>query len=327
MKLLATSTSACRESSLNSSSARIFVDAHFHLAEKSYAFDECALQNFAGTVNISSAEELERAVQLKKLFPPRRIAVSFGAFSFFEKLGDSKAVLNLGRENLAAIETALKGTSGAYIDAVGEAILDASDKERRGTLEAQLEIFKEQIKLAKSYNKCLVIHCVRCISQIFELSPLLAELPAVVFHGWGGTPSEAQTLLKRGVNCWFSLGTQLPGGKKSAAACAVALPLERILFETDFPYCNIKRAIRCADASLCDDKLKSSLLCAPQPLSQLETLRSVYLRAEELRQQACAPCTPASNAQCAQAAQAENLFEQIYYNFSSAFFNSAINSL
>ena len=291
MKLHATSTSACRESSLNNGSDRIFVDAHFHLAENSHVFEKIngkAPENFAGAINVSSAEELENALLLKKLFPPRHIAVSFGAFSFFENLCDTEAVLNLGRENLAALDAALKGSSGAYIDAVGEAILDASTKERRSTLDAQLEIFKEQIKLAKSYEKRLVIHCVRAVPLIFELVPVLKKLPAVVFHGWGGSVNEAETLLKRGINCFFSIGTSLVNGKKSAAACVAALPLERILFETDFPYCNVK-GVR---------------------LSQLETLRNVYSFAAEKR-----------------SVNMEDLAVQAYYNFSRAFFSSAINSL
>ena len=264
----------------------LFADSHFHLTEEFCAKPENE-PAFAGTINVSTLEELEKAEKIKSAFAPQKIALAFGAFSFFDRLDDSSVVLSLGRNTLDSLETVLQRNSNAF-DAVGEAVLDAATPGRRKTLDAQLEIFKGEIELAEKYGKSLVIHCVRAVPLIFELAPVLKNLPAVVFHGWGGTVAEAEALLKRGINCFFSIGTLLLNGKKSAAACAATLPLERILFETDFPYCNVK-GVR---------------------LSQLETLRNVYAFAAKIR-----------------SFSMEDLAVQVYCNFSRAFFSSAINSL
>lgn len=264
----------------------LFADSHFHLTEEFCVKPENK-SAFAGTINVSTLEELEKAEKIRSASAPQKIALAFGAFSFFDRLDDSNAVLSLGRNTLDSLESVLQRNSNAF-DAVGEAVLDAATPERRKTLDAQFEIFKGEIELAEKYGKSLVIHCVRAVPLIFELAPLFKKLPAVVFHGWGGTAAEAEALLKRGINCFFSIGTPLLNGKKSAAACAAALPLERILFETDFPYCNVK-GVR---------------------LSQLETLKNVYASAAKIR-----------------SFNMEDLAVQVYCNFSRAFFNSAINSL
>ena len=264
----------------------LFADSHFHLTEEFCAKPEKE-PAFAGTINVSTLEELEKAEKIKSVFAPQKIALAFGAFGFFDRLDDSNAVLSLVRNSLDSLEAVLQRNSNAF-DAVGEAVLDAATPERRKTLDAQLEIFKAEIEFAEKYGKSLVIHCVRAVPLIFELAPVLKKLPAVVFHGWGGSVNEAESLLKRGINCFFSIGTTLVNGKKSAAACAAALPLERLLFETDFPYCNVKG----------------------MRLNQLETLRNVYASAAKIR-----------------SFSMEDLAVQVYCNFSRAFFSSAINSL
>lgn len=264
----------------------IFADSHFHLTEEFSAKLENA-PALAGTINVSSIEEFRKAQEIKKSSLLQKTAVAFGAFSFFDKLDDSKAVLSLGKNSLDLLDSVLRNNSEA-VDAVGEAVLDEALPERRETLDAQLEIFRGEFELAEKYGKSLVVHCVRAMPLIFELAPVLKKLPAVVFHGWGGSVNEAESLLKRGINCFFSIGTPLINGKKSAAACAAALPLERILFETDFPYCSIK-GLR---------------------LSQLETIKNVY-----------------SFAAAKRSVSMEDLAVQVYCNFSRAFFSSAINSL
>lgn len=263
----------------------LFVDSHFHLTEE-FCTSQEIFKDFAGIINVSSYNEMKKAEEIKKSFPQNRIALAFGAFSFFDYADNAESLLRLGKNDIASIESLLQKDPSS-VDAIGEAILDAFSK-RRQTVNEQLEIFRQEMALAKRYNKPLIIHCVRCMPLIFGLSSLLKELPSVIFHGWSGSADEAQSLLNRGLNCFFSIGTPLINGKKSAAASAVALPLERLMFETDYPYCKIKG-------------LK---------FSQLESIQNVYSYAAEKR-----------------GISLENLSDKVYYNFSRALFNSTMNSL
>ena len=101
----------------------IFADSHFHLTEESSASLENA-PALAGTINVSSIEEFRKAQEIKKSSLLQKTAVAFGAFSFFDKLDDSKAVLSLGKASLDLLDSVLRNNSEA-VDAVGEAVLDA----------------------------------------------------------------------------------------------------------------------------------------------------------------------------------------------------------
>jgi TatD DNase family protein len=72
--------------------------------------------------------------------------------------------------------------------------------------------------------------------KIFPHTGALKKLPAVVFHSWPGSPGEGFSLLRRGVNAFFSLGTTILLNHKNAIRSCAAFPPERILFETDAPF-------------------------------------------------------------------------------------------
>ena len=108
------------------------------------------------------------------------------------------------------------------------------------TLPAQQVAWHEQIKLAKSFSLPVVLHLRKAMHLVFEQTSVLKKLPAVVFHGWPGSPAEASSLLKKGVNAYFSLGKALLRLQKTALQTAAIIPLERLLTETDAPYMSSK---------------------------------------------------------------------------------------
>lgn len=258
----------------------ILTDSHFHLAENALN-----TKNDYGMISVCSEPELESFLSQKKSYSNKNLYACAGAFSSYNFLEKPEIVLEYGRKDISVIERLLKSND---IDAVGEAVLDASTPERKSTLKEQSEIFTGEINLAVKYNKPLVVHCVKCVKEIFEMAPLLKKVPAVVFHGWGGAVQQAESLLNHGINCFFSIGTSLINGKKSAKDCASALDVKRLLIETDFPFCNV----------------------LGERLERLETLTRVYEAVAKARQ-----------------IDIETLAEQVYFNFSMAFFNSSINSL
>ena len=122
------------------------------------------------------------------------------------------------------------------ISFIGEAGFDYFTQEFRDAADFQEEIFNLQLELALKYNKPLVIHCRKANHKLFEYSKKLKQLPEVLFHSFMGPPVEAQTLLNKGINGYFSFGKQLLNGNKKAIACVRELPIERILAETDAPF-------------------------------------------------------------------------------------------
>ncbi|MGP1455191.1 MAG: TatD family hydrolase [Treponema sp.] len=122
------------------------------------------------------------------------------------------------------------------IHAIGECGFDLFTDIYRNCLHAQKAVWDLQIRLAASFSIPVVIHCRKALHLIFESVPQLKKIPAVIFHGWGGSVQEAHSLLKKGVNAYFSLGKALLRKQKTVCAMAAQFELERLLTETDAPY-------------------------------------------------------------------------------------------
>jgi TatD DNase family protein len=122
------------------------------------------------------------------------------------------------------------------IDAVGETGFDLFGDKFRITEKIQDALFAEHIGIAHNNRLPLVIHARKAAQKIFSWSKELKKIRAVVFHSYSGTEDEALSLLKRGVNAYFSFGNVLRLNHKQAMRACAALPAERLLVETDAPY-------------------------------------------------------------------------------------------
>ena len=122
------------------------------------------------------------------------------------------------------------------LDAIGEAGFDYFTKEFREHAGLQEEIFNLQLELALKYNKPLVVHARKANEKLFEYSKQLKKLPAVLFHSFMGPAREAETLLSRGINAYFSFGKQIMNNNKKVLDCVQNLPLQNLLLETDAPF-------------------------------------------------------------------------------------------
>ena len=126
------------------------------------------------------------------------------------------------------------------IDAIGEAGFDAFTPEYKENLSKQEKAFQIELELAEKYGKPLVIHERKALDLIYRYAKPLSRLPSVLFHSFFYGHNEAESLLKKGINGYFSFGKQILNGNKKALDCAVNLPLERLLLETDAPYQTLK---------------------------------------------------------------------------------------
>jgi TatD DNase family protein len=73
-----------------------------------------------------------------------------------------------------------------------------------------------------------------------DMGGMMKKLPAVVFHSYSGSPDEARSILKRGINAYFSFGNAILLNHKNAMQCVATLPQDHLLFETDAPYQMLK---------------------------------------------------------------------------------------
>ena len=138
------------------------------------------------------------------------------------------------REQLSAIKTLLDTHASAVI-AIGEVGLDYYWS--REFEQEQLEAFELQVQWSVETRLPLMIHCRKAQNEMVQLlKKYAAGLPGGVFHCFTGNEKEAAELLQFDR---FVLGV---GGvltfKKShlPEVLPAAVPLDRIVLETDSPY-------------------------------------------------------------------------------------------
>jgi TatD DNase family protein len=87
----------------------------------------------------------------------------------------------------------------------------------------------------------------------FFYAPRLKRLPGAIFHSFSGTTRDAESLLAKGVNAYFSFGAPVLNGNKRAAAACASVPAERLLAETDAPWQPPSRAAGGGDFCRAED--------------------------------------------------------------------------
>ena len=95
--------------------------------------------------------------------------------------------------------------------------------------------FRAQLALARELDVPVVLHCVRAGQRLLDV--VAADgLPSAggMLHGWGGPADQAARAVKLGLH--VSFGPLVCRGRaKRARASVVAVPVERLLVETDAP--------------------------------------------------------------------------------------------
>ena len=121
---------------------------------------------------------------------------------------------------------------------VGEVGLDAGPRFFR-SLERQKEIFATILReCAVQGGKILSVHSVRSVKTVLDLveTHLPARTGRLVLHWFTGTKAEARRAVDLG--CYFSINAEMLGSERHRELVA-ALPLDRLLTETDGPFTKI----------------------------------------------------------------------------------------
>lgn len=127
-----------------------------------------------------------------------------------------------------AIEKIVLSINDPKLLAIGECGLD---KLQSKSLAKQIEVFKQQIKLADQSHKPLIIHCVRAFNELLQLKKSSLADIAWVIHGFNSKPAVAEPLLKQGF--YLSMGKALLNPQSNAAKTLQIMPLQQLFLETD----------------------------------------------------------------------------------------------
>lgn len=106
--------------------------------------------------------------------------------------------------------------------AIGECGLD---KNVKTDLKRQIEVFGEQVALSEEREKPVVVHCVGCFNELFDLKKLWKPKQTWIIHGFRGKPQLAEQALKAGCRLSF--------GERFNAESVRATPLDSLFVETD----------------------------------------------------------------------------------------------
>ncbi|GAB4826882.1 hypothetical protein Ancab_033762 [Ancistrocladus abbreviatus] len=119
--------------------------------------------------------------------------------------------------------------------AVGEIGLDKGSKGREINFTDQVEVFRQQLELAKELKKPASVHCVRAFGELLEVMKSAGPFPAgVVLHSYLGSAEMVPELAKLGAYFSFS-GFLMSMKPQKAKKMLEAVPSDRILLETDAP--------------------------------------------------------------------------------------------
>lgn len=241
MPSLSSSIIASQESSGESvaEASLSFIDTHTHLYSEEFDSDrvtvvERALQVGAKKLFLPNCNEesVDPMLQMCRDYP----GVCYPMLGLHPTEMSSDPDAELDRLEALLQQTAGKtNASSPRFIGIGEVGIDLYwDSSRR---EEQIRVFSRQVEWALQYELPLMIHARSAQKEVIDvLRPYRTTSLKGVFHCFTGTADEAAELLNFS---GFSLGI---GGvltfKKSAlpASLPAAVPLDRIVLETDAPY-------------------------------------------------------------------------------------------
>ncbi len=207
----------------------LYCDSHLHLASCiQHGEDFSFVSEYSCSCAHSEKDyyiQNKTATELKSSEPvwDRKVLEAFGIFP-----------LDSGYDGLYFLEQLLRTEK---LDAIGETGFDFFSKEARKSEKLQTFLFHTQIELAVEYDMPVIIHCRKGMEKIFSEKNKLAKLKSVIFHSFPGSANEFDSLLKKGINAYAGFGKNIVNGSRKYVECLKKIPCERILLETDAPFC------------------------------------------------------------------------------------------
>lgn len=208
-----------------------WIDAHCHLADPRMESQLEALLQDARDLGVSAwvqggvdPKDWDRQKELKGHYG-KAIYTCFGLHPWW-----------VAKQNGESLKQALLQLQDELVhaDAVGELGLDGMEKFKE-SFPLQETAMRRQLEIAKDFSKPLVLHIVRSHKEALQI---LGEFKTSHFtgiiHSFSGTLPDAKAYCDLGFTLSIS-GTILRDGNAGLASVVKAIPLERIVVETDAP--------------------------------------------------------------------------------------------
>jgi TatD DNase family protein len=207
------------------------IDTHCHLTFEPLAKDVEAVvacskaAGVAGWITVGTgAEHNRKAVELANRFENMYAAVGIHPH-------DAKDVTAQALAELKELARSEK------VVAMGETGLDFHyDLSPRLD---QRRAFAAQLEIARRMNLPVIIHCREAFEETIDILEqfirLEGRLRGVVFHCFSGSAEQAKVVLDHGFYVSFTGVVTFKNAEKTRSAAA-AVPLERLMLETDCPY-------------------------------------------------------------------------------------------
>lgn len=212
-----------------------YVDAHSHWADSRLPQDDQSLSHRIAVCQADGfdfflqggvqPEEWQRQLELKKKFPDN-IGLCFGLHPYYvsdHSIEDCEAALD---ELTLLLPQAM---------ALGETGLDFRPHIMKENQGQQIEMFENQLELAKAFQKPLVLHIVQAHDKALQVLDLwgIPEKRGLV-HAFNGSYDTAKKFIDRGF--LISVGGAVTFAKnRKLQDCVKKIPFEYLLLESDAP--------------------------------------------------------------------------------------------
>ncbi|WP_316846064.1 TatD family hydrolase [Pedobacter psychrodurus] len=147
---------------------------------------------------------------------PKTKPISVGLHPWFAKVEH----LELQMKYLTVVATQTN------VKQIGECGLDRLRGEK---LENQILILEKQIELAEKLNKPLILHCVKCFSELIAIKDQLKVKVPMIIHGFNKNETLGHQLLGKGFLLSFGLAVL----KKDSGAAKLIQSTDSFFLETD----------------------------------------------------------------------------------------------
>jgi len=222
----------------------MLTDAHCHPCDLLFVFPESEQERAnilshngaAGVIAAVSAWNENEFAYNEELSRNGSVLLCFGTHPQLPSIYSEKGRLFKDSDLSASMEFLYKSAEKNKIAAIGEFGFDLFNDSFKETEKIQDKIFEAHLEAALNYELPVVLHIRRAMHKMFFYAKKLSKCKAVIFHSWSGSHEEALSLLKHGVNAYFSFGNTITLNHKQAMRSCSLLPSQRLLTETDAPF-------------------------------------------------------------------------------------------